>query len=334
MLEEIIIVLLIVTIILVSFSLYLNHQRGLQISNLPQDGPLSFQETQDAIKVLTDKIKVPTNEDVTNALNASLTKQKISEKIGAFTELSGEMEEAIKKFNQMVASRSKRAGWGEWQLDQELSSAFPEVKIRKKVKELGNLIPDAHIRTPDDKILIVDSKFVYNTYEQILNTPETHTATIDDLHKTFRNDVEKHVTKIKDDYVQPGKGTHEFAFMYIPSTAVYEFLVENEPALVRKAASQGVVISSPMTLMANMHMLEIVRMAQNMTNRHNEILDAHLRIQKTYKDFEQLYTTLTEHIKKANNKTVEVTGKVNEMNSEINSLSTLDKSLEQVSNEK
>ena len=122
--------------------------------------------------------------------------------------------------------------------------------------------------------------------------------------------------------------------MYIPSTAVYEFLVENEAALVRKAASQGVVISSPMTLMANMHMLEIVRMAQNMTNRHNEILDAHLRIQKTYKDFEQLYTTLTEHIKKANNKTVEVTGKVNEMSSEINSLSTLDKSLEQVSNEK
>ena len=332
MLEEIIIGLLIITIILISFSLYLNHQRGLQISDLPKTEPLSFEETQSAIKVLTDQL--PDNEEVTNALNASLTKQKISEKIGAFTELSGEMEEAIKKFNQMVASRSKRAGWGEWQLDQELSSAFPEVKIRKKVKELSNLIPDAHIRTPDGKILIVDSKFVYNTYEQILNTPDTHTATIEDLHKTFRNDVEIHVTKIKKDYVQPGKGTHEFAFMYIPSTAVYEFLVENEAALVRKAASQGVVISSPMTLMANMHMLEIVRMAQNMTNRHNEILDAHLRIQKTYKDFEQLYTTLTEHIKKANNKTVEVTGKVNEMSSEINSLSTLDKSLEQVSNEK
>ena len=327
MLEEIIIGLLIITIILISFSLYLNHQRGLQISDLPQTEPLSFEDTQNAIKILT-------NEDVTNALNASLTKQGISEKIGAFTELSEDMEEAIKQFNQMVASRSRRAGWGEWQLDEELSAAFPEVKIRKKVKELGNLIPDAHIRTPDGKILIVDSKFVYDTYEQILNTPETRTATIEDLRKTFRNDVETHVTKIKNDYVQPGKGTHEFAFMYIPSTAVYEFLVDKEPGLVRKAASQGVVISSPMTLMANMHMLEIVRMALNMTNKHNEILDAHLRIQKTYKDFEQLYTTLKEHIKKANNKTVEVTGKVNEMSAEINFLSTLDKSLEHVSNKK
>ena len=326
MLEEIIIGLLIITIILISFSLYLNHQRGLQISDLPQTEPLSFEDTQNAIKILT-------NEDVTNALNASLTKQGISEKIGAFTELSEDMEEAIKQFNQMVASKSQRAGWGEWQLDEELSAAFPEVKIRKKVKELGNLIPDAHIRTPDGKILIVDSKFVYSTYEQILNTPETRTATIEGLRKTFRNDVETHVTKIKNDYVQPGKGTHEFAFMYIPSTAVYEFLVDKEPGLVRRAASQGVVISSPMTLMANMHMLEIVRMALNMTNKHNEILDAHLRIQKIYKDFEQLYSTLKEHIKKANKKTVEVTGKVNEMSAEINSLSSLDESIEESSDD-
>jgi|TARA_B100000959_G_C14881433_1_gene582686 DNA recombination protein RmuC len=326
MLEEIIIGLLIITIILISFSLYLNHQRGLQISDLPQTEPLSFEDTQNAIKILT-------NEDVTNALNASLTKQGISEKIGAFTELSEDMEEAIKQFNQMVASKSQRAGWGEWQLDEELSAAFPEVNIRKKVKELGNLIPDAHIRTPDGKILIVDSKFVYSTYEQILNTPETRTATIEGLRKTFRNDVETHVTKIKNDYVQPGKGTHEFAFMYIPSTAVYEFLVDKEPGLVRRAASQGVVISSPMTLMANMHMLEIVRMALNMTNKHNEILDAHLRIQKIYKDFEQLYSTLKEHIKKANKKTVEVTGKVNEMSAEINSLSSLDESIEESSDD-
>ena len=49
---------------MISFSLYLNHQRGLQISDLPQTEPLSFEDTQNAIKILT-------NEDVTNALNAS-----------------------------------------------------------------------------------------------------------------------------------------------------------------------------------------------------------------------------------------------------------------------
>jgi len=333
MLEQIIIGLLIITIILISFSLYLNHQRGLQISELPQDKPLNFEETQNALKVLTNEIKVLTGKDVTQALNASLTEQKISEKIGSFTQLSGKMEEAINQFNQMVIKRSKRASWGEWQLSEELSAAFPEVKIRKKIKELGGLIPDAHLRTPDGKILIIDSKFVYDTYEIILNTPETQVETIKNLQKRFSDDVDKHVTKIRDDYVQPGKGTHEFAFMYIPSTAVYEFLVDKEPALIRKAASQGVVISSPMTLMANMHMLKIVRMAQNMSSRHNEILNAHMRIQKVYNDFEQAYTTLSDHIKNASNKNVEVAAKISEMNAEINSLSTLDKTLEKDSNE-
>tara|TARA_Y100000758_G_scaffold193000_1_gene137495 strand:- start:750 stop:1730 length:981 start_codon:yes stop_codon:yes gene_type:complete len=326
MLEQIIIGLLLITIILIVFSLYLIHQRGLQINNLPQTEALSFEQTQAAIKVLS-------NEDVTNALNASLTKQQISEKIGNFTTLSANMEEATRKFNQMVATKSKRAGWGEWHLEQELKEAFPSVKIRKEVKELGNLKPDAHMRTPDGKILIVDSKFVYDTYNSILETPETQVATKEKLQKIFRGDIEKHVYKIKDDYVQPGKGTHEFAFMFIPSTAVYEFLIENESKTVRWAASQGVVICSPMTLMANMHMLEIARMAQNMTNMHNEILDAHLRVQKCYKDFEEQYKTLSDHLNKAVKKNNEVSGKVNEMNSEISALTSLDKSIEEGSDD-
>jgi len=33
--------------------------------------------------------------------------------------------------------------------------------------------------------------------------------------------------KIKNDYVQPGKGTHRVAYMYIPSNSVYDCLISN-----------------------------------------------------------------------------------------------------------
>jgi len=313
MLEEVIITLITITIFLMLSNLYL-------INRLPQNEPLNFEQTQNAIKVLT----VP---EITTALNASLENQQISEKIGTFTDLSRRMAEATSKFNDVVASKSKRAAWGEWHLEQELKEAFPEIKIRKEVKELGN-VPDAHMRTPDGRILIIDSKFVYDTYNKILETPETQIATKKKLQTTFRNDVEKHVTKIRNDYVQPGKGTHESAYMFIPSMAVYEFLIDNESRTVRWAASQGVVICSPMTLMANMHMIEIARMAQNMTNMHNEILDAHLRVHKSYQEFEEQYKTLTDHLNKAVKKNNEVHGKVNEMNTQITALSSIDKSIE------
>ena len=196
--------------------------------------------------------------------------------------------------------------------------------MRKEVKELGNLKPDAHMRTPDGKILIVDSKFVYDTYQTIIETPDSKVKAKEKLLTKFRGDVETHVNKIKTDYVQPGKGTHEFAFMFIPSEGVYHFLIENESKTVRWAASQGVVICSPMTLMANMHMLEIARMAQNMTIMHNEILDTHLRVKKSYEEFEEEWKILSKHLVNSLGKHTKVSGKINLLNKEISALSALD----------
>ena len=290
---------------------------------------LTFPTTQD----ISQALNIPTTEQMKTALSASLEEKKISAKIGAFSDSAANMEEATRKFNQMVATKSKRAEWGEWHLDQELKEAFPNVKLRQEVKELGSLKPDAHMRTPDGKVLIVDSKFVYDTYNKYIETPETQVKTRENLLTTFRGDIKKHVLKIKDDYVQPGKGTHEFAFMYIPSTGVYEFLIDKESEIVRWAASQGVVICSPMTLMANMHMLEIARMAQNMSNMHNEILDAHLRVQKNYEDFEDKWKKLTKHLTNAMKQHKETEGAMNLMDTEISALSALGKSIEQGSEE-
>jgi len=285
---------------------------------------LKFPTTTDIAQAL----KIPNTEEMQTALGASFTGEGgFSERIGAFTDLSRDMTDATRKFNQMVATKSSRAAWGEWHLEEELRETFPNVSIRSEVKELGNLKPDAHIRTPDGKILIVDSKFVYDSYNKIQDTPVSQVETVKKLQTTFRNDVKNHVNKIKSDYVQPGKGTHEVAYMYIPSMGVYEYLIENESATVRWAASEGVVICSPVNLMANMHMLEIVRMAQNMTSLHNEILDAHLRIKKSFGEFDEEYLKLSNHLKNAVGKRDEVTGLKEKLSSEIDGLSSIDKTI-------
>jgi len=285
---------------------------------------LKFPTTTDIAQAL----KIPNTEEMQTALGASFTGEGgFSERIGAFTDLSRDMTDATRKFNQMVATKSRRAAWGEWHLEEELRETFPNVSIRSEVKELGNLKPDAHIRTPDGKILIVDSKFVYDSYNKIQDTPVSQVETVKKLQTTFRNDVKNHVNKIKSDYVQPGKGTHEVAYMYIPSMGVYEYLIENESATVRWAASEGVVICSPVNLMANMHMLEIVRMAQNMTSLHNEILDAHLRIKKSFGEFDEEYLKLSNHLKNAVGKRDEVTGLKEKLSSEIDGLSSIDKTI-------
>ena len=294
------------------------------VNKLPNTQKIEESLSVPTILEISNALNIPTTEQMKTALSASLEEKKISDKIGKFTELSRNMEDSTRKFNQMLSKKSTRAQWGEWHLDEELSEAFPGIKMRKEVKELGNLKPDAHMRTPDGKILIVDSKFVYDTYQTIIETPDSKVETKKKLLTKFRGDVENHVNKIKTDYVQPGKGTHEFAFMFIPSEGVYHFLIENESKTVRWAASQGVVICSPMTLMANMHMLEIARMAQNMTNMHNEILDTHLRVKKSYEEFEEEWKILSKHLVNSLGKHTEVSGKINLLNKEISALSALD----------
>ena len=79
--------------------------------------------------------------------------------------------------------------------------------------------------------------------------------------------------------------------------------------------------------MANMHMMEIVRMAQNMTSLHNEILDAHLRIKKTFDEFDDEYKKLSNHLKNAVGKRDEVTALKEKLSSEIGHLSSIDKSI-------
>ena len=83
----------------------------------------------------------------------------------------------------------------------------------------------------------------------------------------------------------------------------------------------------PVNLMANMHMMEIVRMAQNMTSLHNEILDAHLRIKKSFGEFDDEYKKLSDHLRKAVNKRDEVSALKEALGSEIDGLSLIDKSI-------
>jgi len=72
---------------------------------------------------------------------------------------------------------------------------------------------------------------------------------------SFCKDIEGHINKIKTDYVKPEEGTTPFAFGFIPSEAVYQYLTECHPALVADAAKEGVLVVSPATLAINLNLL-------------------------------------------------------------------------------
>lgn len=270
-------------------------------------------------------LDIPNAAMIEVALSASLENRGIAAQIGEFGTASKELKSVANDFNRMMLKKSSRASWGEWAMEEELKEIFSSVQIRKKVPEIGK-IPDAHVRI-DGKILCIDSKFVLDTFEKYQDTPETQIKARDTLMKRFEMDVKGHIEKIREDYVQPGKGTHPVAYMYIPSNSVYDFLIINCEALIRDGASAGVIICSPMTLIANMHMVRMATIASNMSSMHTEILAAHERIAKEFSELETEWGKLSNHAKNLTGKVSPVAAKVSALSGEVSGLRTLSSSL-------
>jgi len=108
-----------------------------------------------------------------------------------------------------------------------------------------------------------------------------------------------HIEKIKADYVRPEEGTTPFAFGFIPSEAVYQYLTECEMDLVAEAAKEGVLLVSPATLAINLNLLTIGLKAVGITEKAEQIQRNLQRIEGALDELENAWGTLYTHIKNA-----------------------------------
>ena len=129
----------------------------------------------------------------------------------------------------------------------------------------------------------------------------------------FRNDVKTHIEKIKTDYVKPEEGTAPFAFGFIPSEAVYQYLTECEMTLVAEAATQGVLLVSPATLAINLNLLSVGLKATEISERAKQIQKNLGKLSTSLGEVDESWSTLYGHIRNAYNKAGEVNEKHNRL---------------------
>jgi DNA recombination protein RmuC len=75
------------------------------------------------------------------------------------------------------------------------------------------------------KIVPIDSKFSLENYERILNCNDEKER--EQLEKSFKQDLKNRIDETSK-YIKPEKGTMDFAFMFIPSEAIYYDLLVNK----------------------------------------------------------------------------------------------------------
>jgi len=235
----------------------------------------------------------------------------IDQDIGAIKEKASEILQSSQSLENLFRVTRGRGEYGEFQLEQILKDLLPtqHVHIRKRVAQIGK-IPDAHIIAPQG-IICIDSKFPLDNYRKMIET--TDETQKENFGENFRSDVETHIEKIKTDYVRPEEGTTPFAFGFIPSEAVYQYLTECEMTLVAEAAGQGVLLVSPATLAINLNLLSVGLKATEISEKAEQIQKNLGRLSTSLEEVEEAWNTLYTHIKNAYNKA----GEVNEKHSRL-----------------
>ncbi|MFA5047703.1 MAG: DNA recombination protein RmuC [Patescibacteria group bacterium] len=137
--------------------------------------------------------------------------------------------EQLKNLEKVLTSQKQRGNLGEAALQLVLENILPPTSFMLQYKFDDGDIVDAVIKTKDG-LIPVDAKFSLDNYNRVVNEDNEEKRMA--YEKEFKNDLKKRIDETSK-YIKPGKGTMDFAFMFIPAEAIYYDLLVNEVGAVK-----------------------------------------------------------------------------------------------------
>ncbi len=98
-------------------------------------------------------------------------------------------------------------------------------KLGKDESTDKDLIVDAVVFVDKDKMIPIDAKFSGENYNRLVEEKDSRKR--EEMEKTFVQDLKNRIDETSK-YVQPTKGTMDYALMFIPSDRIYSDLLDNE----------------------------------------------------------------------------------------------------------
>ena len=269
---------------------------------------------------------------IKGAVATSFEELKLGKDIGEIKSYASAMAMDVQEMQNIFLDKQAAAGWAETELERTLKDSFSDVHIRKKVPKLDS-IPDAHLTLGDRRILCIDSKFPIKAFKDVIALSEGGEGEEDGRarrgnRKVFLDAVKGHISKVETSYVRPDLGTTEIAYLYIASERIYLHMIDpdniDESELIRDAASRGVIVCSPSTLIANMHLLYIAERAMGIAENSDEILKGHDRLRKELNSLVSTWGKLSTQISNSYSNRNKLQEAIEDLDRVLRSLESLD----------
>ena len=135
----------------------------------------------------------------------------------------------LQNLQDILKNPKQRGVLGEYFLEETLKNVLPPNSYQMQYTFKNGDIVDAVVFVKE-KIIPVDSKFSLENYERILAA--TSQEQREKLERLFKQDLKNRIDETSK-YIKPGESTMDFAFMFIPSEAIYYDLLINKVGAVQ-----------------------------------------------------------------------------------------------------
>ncbi len=200
----------------------------------------------------------------------------------------------LKTLQNVLQNPKQRGVIGEYYLAQVLANVLAPDRYKLQYKFKDGDIVDAVIILDKGKILPIDSKFSLENYNRLIE--EKDKLKREAIVRTFKIDLKNRIDETAK-YIRPKENTMDYAFMFIPSEAIYYDLLINKIGTTGTSArdlieyafrDKNVIIVSPTTFMAylqtvlqGLRSLQIEEQAVEIQGRVGQ-LSRHLMAYETY----------------------------------------------------
>lgn len=232
--------------------------------------------------------------------NVADTLSEVHEKMGRVFQASQKIQElagGMTRLEDLLKPPKVRGGLGETFLEQALADVLPPGSWKMRHVFPDGTIVDAAIQV-GDFLVPVDSKFPLENFRRSKEEPDESDRKR--ARRDFAGDVRRHVDAIATKYIRPGDGTYDFAFMYVPSEAVYCEIVFDEEGVSLAdwaAAERRVIAVSPRLLHVYLATVCTGLRGMAVEERAKEILEHLSDLRREWNLVEDPFRTLGSHLR-------------------------------------
>ncbi len=183
--------------------------------------------------------------------------QNVTERLTKLDETNRQVvdfADQLKNLQDILKNPKQRGILGEYYLETVLKNVLPPGSYQMQYAFSDGVIVDAAVFV-DKRIIPIDSKFSLENYNRILEARDP--AEKKKYEAALVGDLKNRIDETSK-YVKPEENTMDFAFMFIPSEAIYYDLLINKvgameddtKSLVTYAGQKRVIIVSPTSFLA------------------------------------------------------------------------------------